>query len=491
MRKAGCLIPVSSLPSRHGIGDFGPSSFQLVELFAKSGFSIWQILPLNPLGFGNSPYQTFSSKAMDEIYLSLDVMIEEGLLDEAKSFHAKASKVDYDQVRSFKEPYLRKAFLRFRENEEYRTFISQKWVKEYAVFASLKKVNQGKCWNQWPKEQKEWIAEQRELPELEDEMRYRMFLQYMLFHQWKKLRAFANEKGIEIMGDVPFYVGIDSLDVWSYQSGFLLNEHSEPAYVAGVAPDCFSAEGQRWGNPIYDWQQQKKDKFSFWVDRLAYNSTLYDIVRIDHFRAFDTYWKIPASCPTAVEGEWIEAPGYELFEILYQTYPEIKLIVEDLGDLRPQVHELRDHFKMMGMRIVQHSFHPNGEMPMDCENLCAYTGTHDNESLRVWYMHAGKQYRKDIWKFFKRNHYSHHTVSENMIQYTLESKARIAILPMVDLLNKNDSCRLNFPGTVGNPNWQWKLKDYHEFEKRIPWIRTLIQSSHRFPENREKQMRTQ
>lgn len=483
MRKAGCLIPVSSLPSRYGIGDFGPSSYELVDLLVKCGFSIWQILPLNPLGFGNSPYQTFSSKAMDEIYLSLDVLKEDGLLDEVKPYRARASKVEYDRVRKYKEPYLKKAFSKFQENEEYKEFTSQKWVKEYAVFASLKQIHGGKCWNQWPKEHKDWIYHQCELPELDKEIRYRMFLQYMLYHQWKRLRTYANDKGIEIMGDVPFYVGIDSLDVWGYQEGFLLDEQGEPTFVAGVAPDCFSAEGQRWGNPIYDWNQHQKDGFSFWLDRLSYNSTLYDIVRIDHFRAFDTYWKIPRSCPTAVEGAWIEAPGYKLFEALYQAYPDINIIAEDLGDLRPQVIELRDHFKMMGMRIVQHSFHPNDDMPMDQENLCAYTGTHDNESIRVWYMHAGKDYRKDIWKFFKRNHYLGHTVSENMIQYTLESKSRIAILPMVDLLNKNDSCRLNFPGTVGNPNWQWKLKDYHEFEQRASWIRNLIQNSKRLPEH--------
>lgn len=479
MRKAGLLLPVSSLPSRFGIGDFGPSAYELIDLMSECGLKIWQILPLNPLGFGNSPYQTYSSKAMDEIYISLEILVEEGLLEKVPAFHATAQKVDYDLVRAFKAPYLRKAYQKFTENEEYKQFVKQKWVREYAVFAAFKKANQLKCWNQWPEEHKNWIHHQTELPEMEDEIRYALFLQYTLFHQWTLLRRYANQKGIETMGDVPIYVGIDSLDVWGYQEGFLLDEKGNPTYVAGVAPDGFSAEGQRWGNPIYDWDQQKKDGFAFWLDRLSYNSKLYDIVRIDHFRAFDTYWKIPAESPTAVNGAWIEAPGYDLFDALYAAYPDINIIAEDLGDLRPQVWELRDHYHMMGMRIVQHSFNPNGPMPMEQENLCAYTGNHDNESLRVWYSHIDERGKRQIRRFFKRHHLNNPRMSENMIQYTLESVSRIAIIPMVDLLNKNDSCRINFPGTVGNPNWQWKLKDYTEFKAKMNWLKQVIQQSNR------------
>lgn len=479
MRKAGLLIPVASLPSRFGIGDFGPRSYELVDLIKECGFKIWQILPLNPLGFGNSPYQSYSSKAMDEIYISLEILVEEGLLDEVKDFYPRAGKVDYAKVRAFKEPYLRKAFKNFKENEEYIKFIEQKWVREYAVFAALKKANGNQCWNQWPAEHKEWITNQKPLDEFEEEISYGMFLQYTLVHQWTKLRKYANSLGIETMGDVPIYVGIDSLDVWSYQTGFLLDSDGRPTFIAGVPPDGFSAEGQRWGNPIYDWDQQKKDGFSFWLDRLSYNAELYDIVRIDHFRAFDTYWKIPASCPTAIVGEWVEAPGYDLFDTLYAAYPNMNIIAEDLGDLRPQVLELRDHYHMMGMRIVQHSFDPVNEMPMDRENLCAYTGTHDNESLRVWYSHIDEPWKRKIRKFFKKHHFNNKLMSENMIEYTLKSRSKIAILPMVDLLNKNDSCRINFPGTVGDPNWQWKLKDYEEFKAKMPWIKTQIESSNR------------
>lgn len=479
MRKAGILIPIASLPSKYGIGDFGPTSYEFVDLIKKSGFKIWQILPLNPLGYGNSPYQAYSSKAMDELYISLELLEEKGLIKKAKKFNARNDKIDYDEVRKFKEIYLNEAFSNFKPNKAYKTFIQQDWVKEYATFVALKKVNENKCWNEWPIEDKNWIHQKHELPEIiQDEVEYRMFLQFILFEQWMKLRKYANKQGIEMIGDIPIYVGIDSLDVWANQDTFLLDDDGRPTFIAGVPPDFFSAEGQRWGNPLYNWEKLEQEGFTFWLDRLAYNAQLFDRIRIDHFRAFDTYWKIPASCPTAIDGEWIEAPGYALFNKIYETYPDINIVAEDLGDLRPQVLELRDHFDLMGMRIVQHSFDPENEM-MDRENLLAYTGTHDNESLRVWYSHHGEDYKRKIRQFFKRNNYTYPKMTENMIQYTLDTKARLAILPMVDILNKNDSCRINFPGTVGNPNWQWKLKDYEEFKEKMPLLKAMIKRAKR------------
>lgn len=478
MRKAGLLIPVASLPSKFGIGDFGPTSYELIDLLKVSGFKIWQILPLNPLGYGNSPYQPYSSKAMDELYISLELLVKDGLLKKVKPFQAKADKIDYAAVRAYKETYLKEAFSQFKEDANYQSFIKDNWVREYAAFIALKKSNDLKCWNEWPKQDKEWIVRKDDLPELEEEIRYGMFLQYILYKQWMDLRNYANECGIEVMGDVPIYVGIDSLDVWSNRDSFLLDDDGRPTFIAGVPPDFFSAEGQRWGNPLYNWEKMEQVGFTFWLDRLSYSAKLFDIVRIDHFRAFDTYWKIPASCPTAIEGEWIEAPGYALFDTIYATYPDIRIVAEDLGDLRPEVLMLRDHYNMMGMRIVQHSFDPKGPM-MDRENLLAYTGTHDNESLRVWYSHHDESYKRAIRRFFKRNGYTYPRMTENMIQYTLDTKAQLAIIPMVDLLNKNDSCRINFPGTVGDPNWQWKMKDYKEFKERIPLVISMLQRSKR------------
>ena len=479
MRKAGILIPIASLPSKFGVGDFGPTSFEFVEMIKKAGFKIWQILPLNPLGFGNSPYQAYSSKAMDELYISLELLEEKGLIKKAKKFNVRSDKIDYDEVRKFKEVYLNEAYSNFKPNKAYKTFIQQDWVREFATFVALKKTNGNKCWNEWPIDDKNWIHNKQELPEIiQDEVEYRMFLQFILFEQWMNLRKYANKNGIEMIGDIPIYVGIDSLDVWANQETFLLDDDGRPTFIAGVPPDFFSKEGQRWGNPLYNWDKLEEDGFAFWLDRLAYNAQLFDRIRIDHFRAFDTYWKIPASCPTAIEGEWVEAPGYALFDKIYETYPDINIVAEDLGDLRPEVLELRDHFDLMGMRIVQHSFDPVNEM-MDRENLLAYTGTHDNESLRVWYSHHGEDYKRKIRQFFKRNNYTYPKMSENMIQYTLDTKARLAILPMVDILNKNDSCRINFPGTVGNPNWQWKLKDYEEFKLKMPLLKAMIKRAKR------------
>lgn len=479
MRKAGVLLPIASLPSKFGMGDFGPTSYEFVDYVKEAGFKIWQILPLNPLGYGNSPYQPYSSKAMDELYVSLEMLKKDGLIKKLKTKNPKATKVDYEAIRAFKQPYLREAFENFVEDEAYNEFISQSWVYEYAVFLAFKKANGMKCWNEWPKKDIAWMLEKYELnEEMQIEVKFNMFVQYILYTQWKQLRSYANEKGIELMGDIPFYVGIDSLDVWANQDEFLLDGEYRPSYVAGVPPDYFSKTGQRWGNPIYDWDKMEKNKFRFWLDRLAYCSKMFDIIRIDHFRAFDTYWKIPASCPTAVEGEWIEAPGYALFDTIYDTYPNINIVAEDLGELRPEVLELRDHYNLAGMRIIQFSFDPYNKME-DKENLLVYTGTHDNESLKGWYSRKDSEFKKKTRQFLKKNKYNYKNVQDNLLMYTLDTKARLAILPMLDILAKNDNCRLNTPGTVGNPNWQWKLKDFEEFKDKIPMLKEMIEKAKR------------
>lgn len=481
MRKAGILMPVASLPSPYGVGDFGSVTYEFIDKIKATGFKIWQLLPLNPLGYGNSPYQPYSSKAMDELYISLDILVNEGLITKVKPYLANAVSIDYDSVRKYKSKYLYEAYKNFKGDKEFNEFKENKWVYQYAVFIALKKANDLKCWNQWPLEQKSWIKDGKyDLSKHQCAIDYEIFVQYILLKQWNELRKYANDSGIQVMGDIPIYVGIDSDDVWTYQEGFLLDDDGRPTFIAGVPPDYFSEEGQRWGNPIYDWERLKKDGFKFWLDRLAYVQELFDIIRIDHFRAFDTYWKIPASCLTAIEGEWIEAPGYDLFDTIYKEYPDIKIVAEDLGDLRPEVLILRDHYHMMGMRIVQHSFDPDltHEM-MDRENLIAYTGTHDNETINVWYDKLEEDYKLMVNKFFEHFNYTYPRVVDNMIQYTLETKANLAILPMTDLLDKDDKCRINFPGTVGSPNWQWKLKDYKEFDKKSSFIKKMIKRGNR------------
>ncbi len=480
MRKAGILMPVASLPSNYGIGDFGKTSYEFIDLCKKTNIKIWQILPLNPLGYGNSPYQPYSSYAMDELYIGLDLLVKKGYLESVKPYYTNSRKIHYDKVRKYKEKYLKKAYLSFDSNcQDYQEFIKLPWVYDYAVFITFKKENSLKLWNTWPKFYKQWIENKSDdLSKFKNKINYELFIQYILYKQWMKLKTYANNNGIEIMGDIPIYVGIDSLDVWSYQKGFLLNKEGEPNFIAGCPPDFFSEDGQRWGNPIYDWQQLEKDGFKFWLDRLNYCDSLFDITRIDHFRAFDTYWKIPASCPTAKVGDWIEAPGYALFERIFEVYPNIRIVVEDLGDLRPEVLMLRDHFNLIGMRIVQHSFDPVNEM-LDIERVLAYTGTHDNETIKFWYRNLDKDYKTKMRNFFKREKITNKGIVDKMMQYSLNTKACMVILPMSDILQKDDKSRINFPGTVGTPNWEWKINSYKEFEDRIETLKEMILQSNR------------
>jgi 4-alpha-glucanotransferase len=481
MRKAGVLMPVASLPSDYGIGDFGPKSYQFAELIHRCGFSIWQILPLNPLGFGNSPYQPYSSHAMDELYISLDLLAEEGMIDPAEKFHEDENRIEYDEVRAYKQYYLREAYKQFRGCREFDRFCKEDWVYPYAVFLTLKKAHHLMCWNEWDRPSREWIRDGRlDLTPYADDIRYEMFIQYVLRKQWLQLRKHCNRLGIRIMGDVPFYVGLDSDDTWCHQEQFLLDRDGRPEFVAGVPPDNFSATGQRWGNPIYDWKAMRKDGFRLWTERLAYSATLYDLVRIDHFRAFDTYWKIPASCPTAMEGQWIEAPGYEFFDQLYAKHPQIRIVAEDLGDLRSEVHDLRDHYHLTGMKIVQEAL-GNLDFSASRRNIIVYTGTHDNQTIRSWYQQLPAAKKKKIRIFLAEKGCRSRSISRNMVQYTLNSRADYAVIPLFDLLNKDDRCRINTPGTVGSPNWEWRLVSCRDLKKRTEEIRGLIRESGRLP----------
>lgn len=482
MRKAGVLLPVASLPSNYGIGDFGTSAYEFIDVIVEMGMKLWQILPLNPLGYGNSPYQPYSSFAGDELYISLEKLQECGLLEELpKPFHKKEERIDYPAVRAYKEQFLKKAFERFSPDEEYEVFASMEWVKEYAVFITLKKANGLKCWNEWKKEDQRWIQDKKlDLTPFQEQIQYEIFLQYMFYRQWKSLKEYANQKGILVMGDIPFYVGIDSLDVWANQKCFLL-DGSRPTYIAGVPPDYFSEVGQRWGNPIYNWEYLKKTKFRFWMDRIGYNKNLYDIIRIDHFRAFDTFWKIPASCETAIEGEWIEAPGYEVFDTLYEQMPDVEIVAEDLGDLRPEVYELRDHYHLKGMKIFQFAMDlaENNNDFEDRENMIIYTGTHDNQTMMGWFLAQEEEYQEEILHNLKELGYQQKELIDRFDAYVMDSIADWAILPVQDILGLCDKARLNTPGTMGSPNWEWELVDLIGLKKKSKTIHKMIVESKR------------
>ena len=314
--------------------------------------------------------------------------------------------------------------------------------------------------------------------ETEQEVQYQMFLQYKFYCQWMQLKEKANADGIQIMGDVPFYVGVDSVDVWAGKKNFLLDDDGRPIFIAGVPPDYFSETGQRWGNPIYDWDYLKEEGYRFWVDRIGYSSKLFDIIRIDHFRAFDTFWKIPASCLTAVEGEWIEAPGYEVIDTLKEKIPGVNLVAEDLGDLRPEVLELKNHYHLKGMKILVFSIETKGKYAYDnardVENMIVYTGTHDNDTLMEWYGNLTCAAKRKVRRFLARQGFGQGSVKDRLISYMLKSKPEYAILPMADVLGQGKEGHINTPGTVGSPNWEWRMPDFEQAEKEMKKYRNLF-----------------
>ncbi len=426
-KKAGILMPVASLPSPYGIGDFGKYSFEFIDFLAECGVKVWQILPLNPLGYGNSPYQPYSSMAGDELYIDLDDLHHQGLLKKRPlRALSRAKSVDYEEVRKVKGEVLRDAFQYFVPDAGYEKFIAMDWVYPYAVFLTFKKKNGMKTWLEWPKEQREWPAGSGfDESVWAKDIAYEMFIQYTFYRQWMTLKAYANRKGIEIMGDIPFYVGLDSLDVWRSREDFLLGADGQPTFVAGVPPDYFSATGQRWGNPIYNWEKLEKDKFRFWIDRITYTARLFDIVRIDHFRAFDTFWKIPAECPTAVEGEWVEAPGYALFDALFQKHPDLNIVAEDLGELRPEVHTLRDHYALPGMDVVQFTFDPEWGSPVLEHRSVVYTGTHDNETLKQWFEAKTAEDQEKGRKFLRKAGVDTRHIVHAFIVYAMERTGKV------------------------------------------------------------------
>ena len=485
MKKTGILMPVFSLPSDTGVGELGWQAEKFITILKENGINIWQILPLNPAGYGNSPYQPYSSYAGDEIYISLSSLFDMGLLNELpEDFNKTKNYVDYNAVREFKEKYLKEAFNIFLEKglnntEEYSEFSKQQWAYDYSVFRALKKKNNLKCWNEWNEVDKTWPQRREELTG-DDlvEATYHMFLQYIFNMQWKHIKTLANENNIEILGDVPFYVGIDSVDVWAGRENFLLDKDGHPIFIAGVPPDYFSATGQRWGNPIYDWDNMKKTGYKFWLDRIGYSNSLFDIVRIDHFRAFDTFWKIPATCPTAIEGEWIEAPGYEVIDALKANIKDLNIVAEDLGDLRQEVLDLKDHYGLKGMKVLMFCIQSDGKYAVDTyndkENMIIYTGTHDNSTLMEWYNDISTAGRRKIRKFLKKKGCTKGSVKDRLIKYTLMSDAEYAIIPLGDIIGLGKEGHINTPGTVGEPNWQWKIVDYDKTEKELKRYKKYI-----------------
>lgn len=454
--KYGVLLAISSLPSNHGIGDFGENAYKFINFLVKHNYKYWQVLPLNPVGPGNSPYMSTCSEAIEPRYISLDMLIKKGLLNNVPNFRAKSTRVDYQKVDTFKEKYLRKAFknyLKGNTNKFHKFIKDNTWVEPYSIFIYFRKKNNLVSWNKWPIDEMLYNVKQ-DLPKgSEEDCLFYAWCQMIAYEQWNKLWAFAKRKGIKIIADCPFYVGIDSTDCWTNKEQFHFDENYEPSIVSGCPPDAFSDDGQLWGTPIYDFEKMKSNNYELLVHRIGYLATTCDLLRLDHFRAWDTYCVIPGKDENARRGKWKIGPRYDFFNELYRQYPNISLIAEDLGDLFQGVHDLRDYYKLPGMYITEFTVFDINQNSKETQII--YPGTHDNQTLKGWLKslpEANIEFLKDRFNYPKN-------LLKAMFEYTWNLPSYITIFPLQDLLGLDDKARMNYPGTVGSPNWEWKLKD--------------------------------
>ena len=469
-RRAGVLMPIFSLPGTIGIGDFGMSAYDFVDSLKSSGSTLWQILPLNPVGYGNSPYQTYSAFAGDEIYISIENLYESMDLKLDLEFVINRS-VDYDQVRSVKQTYLKQAFDFFKKDEAYEIFVRDAfWLEEYVQFITMKKNNGLNSWLDWDL-----------FETTEHDLEYERFIQYIFYIQWMKLKTYANKNDVLVVGDIPIYLGHDSAEVYFHRDQFYLDKKGKPTVVAGVPADFFSLEGQLWGNPLYRWDAMKTDGYQFWVDRLKWNQKLFDVIRIDHFRAFDTYWEIPGDAISATEGVWKIGPRNDFFDAMYKAMPDLNLVVEDLGDLRPEVLELRDDYDLMGMKIIQFSLNSweiIKDEALEC-NLLAYTGTHDNETVQGMLMGMTRNQRYRLKKNLERMGMSDKKLYQKINHYTLSLPCNWAIIPSQDLMGLDNSARINTPATIGSPNWEWKVDSMNSLYRPMREFKKMITETER------------
>ena len=466
MRASGMLMHITSLPGSYGVGTLGKSAFAFVDFLKKAGQSLWQLLPLNPTGYGDSPYQSCSTFAGNPYLIDLDELIGQGLLKKeevaAVNWGDDPQKVDFGILYNNRFTLLRKACERFADDGDFQSFCTENsaWLSDFALHMALKgKYN--KPWYQWPEELKSrqadaiWQARQ----ELKTDIRFFSFVQYLFFTQWQKLKDYAAESGIKIIGDVPIYVPYDSVEVWVNPELFQLNDDMEPEAVAGCPPDAFSEDGQLWGNPLYCWEAHKKDGFSWWLQRLSAAGKLFDVVRLDHFRGFEAYWSVPYGDKTAKNGKWIKGPGMALIETVQKKLPELELIAEDLGFLTQEVLDLRDDSGLPGMKILGFAFdsrEPSDYLPYNYpENSVCYTGTHDNMTTRQWFDTAPKEaveYAAEYMCLTEKEGYVW-----GMIRTAMASCAKWAVVPVQDYLDLGAEARMNFPGTTGC-NWTWRMK---------------------------------
>lgn len=468
-RTAGVLMHISSLPGPYGIGTLGENARKFVDFLEKSGQTWWQVLPVGPTSYGDSPYQSFSTFAGNPYFIDLDYLVKDNLLtqDEINPLdeNVDPNKVDYGRIYVERFAVLKKAFERFdSSSEDFANFIEKEsfWLDEYALFMTLKNAHDGNSWLEWEDEYKtqDKKALDKFIIENEDEIKFQKFIQYIFFRQWEALKEYSNIKGIKIIGDLPIYVSEDSSDVWGNPELFKLNNDLSPAFVGGCPPDAFSDDGQLWGNPVYDWNANKKQGYKWWIQRIKSAFELFDSIRIDHFRGFVEYWEIVGKSKTAKNGEWVEGPAYELFKAIKEELGDLPIIAEDLGTLTKEVYEFRDQTGFPGMKIIQFAFNETMDsehMPHNYErDFVVYAGTHDNYTLQGYL---------DIMEedmIQRAIEYGNLTKEEGynwgIIRLAMNSVADTAIFQLQDLLGLGNDARMNLPGTLGI-NWQWRVTE--------------------------------
>lgn len=498
-RSSGILLHPTSLPGRFGIGDLGDGAYRFIDFLVASGQSLWQVLPLGPTGFGDSPYQCLSSFAGNPLLISPQRLVDEGFIEKGDLRPAPrfpAEQVDYGRVIEFKEALLEKAFQNFKRTTDtslradFLGFIQQAdaWLDDYALFRVLKDEHGGASWNNWDQNlaRRERAAIASARARLRDKIEAQKFYQYIFFKQWAALKAYCHDHNIKVIGDVPIFVAYDSADVWSHPDYFKLNDAGSPIVVAGVPPDYFSKTGQLWGNPIYDWDRMRSTGFRWWIDRLRSTLQVVDIVRVDHFRGFAACWEIPAGDKTAERGHWIEVPGREIFTILKSDFGELPIIAEDLGVITPDVEALRDEFGFPGMRILQFAFRnsTNTDLPHNyVHNTVVYTGTHDNDTAVGWFnSEAGAGSTRDAAQIERERRFcleylkaSGEEIHWDFIRAAMASVADTAMTPLQDVLGLGSRARMNLPASTEG-NWRWRFRQdalTGDLKKRLKQVTEL------------------
>lgn len=473
-RGSGVLLHLTSLPSPFGIGDLGPGAYRFADFLVETRQSHWQILPLNPTSpiLGNSPYSSPSAFGGNPLLISPELLVESGFLPEAELGTAgllSIDRVDYQSVTGYKYRMLRMAYEnnkdRLKTDSRFQGFCEQSsgWLEDYALFVSLKESFENAAWTEWPEEIRDRTPEAlRHYSErLDDRIRREKFYQYLFFDQWSSLKAYCNGRKISIIGDLPIYVTFDSSDVWTDPEIFKLDAKGRPEFVAGVPPDYFSKSGQLWGNPVYNWEYLRETGYSWWIRRLEHNLELLDIIRLDHFRGFVSYWEVPAGEKTATNGRWVEVPVLDCFKSFLRRFPNLPLIAEDLGIITPDVRDVMNYFGFPGMKLLIFAFgsdFPNSAyLPHNYPRNCVvYTGTHDNNTIRGWFRtEASPEDRERLFKYVGRE-VSEEDVNWEMIRLAMGSVANTVILPMQDILGLGEESKMNLPATADG-NWQWRL----------------------------------